>query len=460
LKASDITPPEYADVDQRASLEITATGVCAPLEKEYLRKDGTRVPVLVGAANFEDSPQEGVAFVLDLTQRKKLEQQFLRAQRMESIGTLAGGVAHDLNNMLTPILMSIDLLRLGEEDNRRLRTLQAIEESARRGSDLIQKLLAFARGSDKRRTAINVATIIKEIALVAQDALLKHIEVKVEMPDDLWTVSADPTGLHQVFMNLCVNAKDAMPRGGLLRLSARNLWLDRTFAAMQAEAKEGPYVVIEVEDTGVGMEPAVLERIFEPFFTTKELGDGTGLGLSTALGIVKSHGGILQVESKRGKGSMFRIHLPADVCQAQQAAITAPTAPPLGNGELVLVVDDEASIRQITKQTLEGFGYNVLLASDGVEAAALFAERGSNISAVVTDLMMPVMDGRLTMQVMRKMNPDVRLIAISGFCNSETPEQLGLMGVKSFLKKPFTGEALLKTLAEVLPRDPALAALN
>jgi CheY-like chemotaxis protein len=261
-------------------------------------------------------------------------------------------------------------------------------------------------------------------------------------------------------MNLCVNAKDAMPTGGLLRLSARNLWLDQTFTAMQPEAKEGPYVMIEVEDTGVGMEPAVLERIFEPFFTTKGLGDGTGLGLSTTLGIVKSHGGILQVESKRGKGSIFRVYLPAEGGQAHPVPITVCTVPPVGHGELVLVVDDEASIRQITKQTLEDFGYNVLLASDGVEAAAIFAERGANISAVVTDLMMPVMDGRLTMQVMRKMNPDVRLIATSGFCNSETPEQLDQMGVKRFLKKPFTGEALLKTLAEVLPRDAALAALN
>jgi CheY-like chemotaxis protein len=268
------------------------------------------------------------------------------------------------------------------------------------------------------------------------------------MPYDLWTVVGDPTQLHQVLLNLCVNARDAMPNGGKLTISAENITLDAHYAGLNPDAKAGPYVFLKIEDCGTGMPPDIMERIFEPFFTTKEFGKGTGLGLSTSLAIVKSHGGFIRVYSEVGKGTVFHINLPAHTEASPVTVAELAVEMPCGHGELVLVVDDEASVRQITKQTLEGFGYRVVLANDGVEAISIFSKRDKEIAVVLTDMMMPIMDGAATIQILRRMNHQVPIIATSGLTDSAAA--IANLGVSHFLAKPFTAETLLKTLRQSL----------
>jgi PAS domain S-box-containing protein len=442
-----MTPPEFAERDRHCLREMAPRGVCMPYEKEFIRKDGTRVPVFIGAANFEDNPEEGVCFVLDLTERKKLEQQFLRAQRMESIGTLAGGIAHDLNNALSPIMMALEVLKIRFPDPESLDVLDLLSISAQRGADMVRQVLSFARGVEGRRMEVQVKHLIRDIEKITSDTFVKTIQVRSKFPGDLWTVMGDPTQLHQVLLNLSVNARDAMPNGGVLTFSAENLTLDAHYASLNPEAKPGPYVFIQVEDTGSGIPPETLEKIFDPFFTTKEVGKGTGLGLSTSLAIVKSHGGFMRVYSEMGKGTKFHINLPAQT--EASVAVTAEIAAelPRGNGEVILVVDDEASVRQITQQTLEAFGYRVILASDGSEALAIYATRRAEIAAVLTDMTMPVMDGLATIHVLKKLDPAVRIIAASG---RTANSQIAGLGVKHFLTKPYTAETLLKVLKEML----------
>lgn len=383
----------------------------------------------------------------DITESKNLEAQYLRVQRMESIGTLAGGIAHDLNNVLTPILMSTGLLKRQEQNPLRLSILTTIEDSAQRGADMVKQVLSFARGVDGQQLQVQTGRLLKEIEKIANETFLKNILVRCDVPPDLWVVRGDPIQLHQVLLNLCVNARDAMPNGGTLTLSASNFMLDEQYAAMNIEASPGPHVRIAVGDNGTGMTPEVMERIFEPFFTTKELGKGTGLGLSTTTAIIKSHGGFMRVESKVGAGTQFQVYLPAQVESSVEDfnEAPAPEPPSCGHSELVLVVDDEDAVRQVTQQTLESFGYRVVLAADGIEAVSIYAARKQEIAVVITDMMMPVMDGPRMIQVLLRINPQVRIIAASGL-----HADAASMGVRQFIPKPYTAETLLKTLHQVL----------
>ncbi len=447
---SAMTPPEYAEVDRRAAEVLAATGICHALEKEYLRKDGTRVPVLIGAATLEGNAEEGVSFVIDLTERKELEHQFYRAQRMESIGTLAGGIAHDLNNVLSPIIMSLDVLKLSYPDHPSRELLSLISLSAQRGAEMVRQVLSFARGVEGRRMEVQLKHLIQDIEKIATDTFLKQTRVETYVPPGLWTVFGDPTQLHQVLLNLCVNARDAMPQGGRLTISAEHLIVDAHYAAHDLEAKPGPYVVVKVEDTGVGIAPEFLDKIFDPFFTTKSLGKGTGLGLSTSLGIVKSHGGFIRVQSELSAGTTFKVFLPAHPEGSAHVTTARLAEFPHGKGELILVVDDEAPVRTVTQHTLETFGYRVLAAADGAEAISIYAAHQSEIAAVITDMMMPIMDGRATIATLRKMNPAVRIIAASGLTPEASSAQSTQLGAHEFLAKPFTSETLLKTLRSVL----------
>ncbi len=392
-------------------------------------------------------PRSILAINTDITERKKLEQQFLRAQRMESIGTLAGGIAHDLNNVLTPIMMSIELLKMRDEDPTRLQILDTIEGSARRGADMVRQVLSFARGVAGQQLEVQVGQLLKEIEMITNETFLKNIHVRSEIQADLWTVKGDPTQLHQVLLNLCVNARDAMPNGGTLVLSANNILLDEHYAGLHIEARPGPHVIIQVEDNGSGMSPEVIDRIFEPFYTTKELGKGTGLGLSTTQAIIKGHGGFIRVYSEAGTGTKFRVYLPADTSPGLDLAAVTHSELPRGNGELVLVVDDETAVREITQQTLEAFGYRVITATDGAEATAIYSSKQKNIAVVLTDMMMPVMDGPATIKALMRMNPEVRIIAASGL-NANGKAANG--GVRHFLPKPYSAETLLRSLHTVL----------
>jgi two-component system cell cycle sensor histidine kinase/response regulator CckA len=395
-------------------------------------------------------PRSVLVINTDITERKKIESQFLRAQRMESIGTLAGGIAHDLNNVLSPILMSVDMLRLKFTDEGSQQYLKMLQASAERGADMIKQVLSFARGVQGERIPIDPKYLIKDVVKILNETLPKSITTKFSLPDRVWPVSADATQIHQVLMNLCVNARDAMPHGGQLTIKAENVTLDENYTRMHLEAKPGDYVMITVTDTGHGIPPDALNRIFEPFFTTKETGKGTGLGLSTALTIVRSHNGFINVYSEPGRGTQFSFYLPAIGMGAAAGVEKEEPRLPAGHGELVLVVDDEEAIREITRGTLETFGYKVLTAADGTEAVALYAANRDEVRVVLTDMMMPFMDGPATIRALQKLNPQVRIIAASGLAANEKAAEAASAGVKTFLPKPFTAEKLLLTLAEVL----------
>ncbi len=388
----------------------------------------------------------------DITEQRRFEQQMLRAQRMESIGTLAGGIAHDLNNVLSPIMMAIDILRRqysGPAGNALLDTLEA---SANRGASIVKQVLTFARGVAGERIDLQPAHLIREIEKIVRQTFPKSIDIVIDLPTDLWTITGDPTQIHQVLLNLCVNARDAMQNGGVLTLKASNIDVDDQRANTHEDAEQGPHVVLEVADTGTGIPPDILEKIFEPFFTTKELGKGTGLGLSTVQAIVRSHGGFINVYSEAAKGTRFSIYLPARTSMSQPLDPGTRISHPMGNGELVLVIDDEASIRQITRETLESHNYTVLTAADGAEAISLYVRRTADVRVVITDMMMPYMDGVATIRAFRKVNPRIKIIASSGLSEEmKSLQELGLP-VEGFLPKPYTAGMLLNMIHTTLGR--------
>jgi PAS domain S-box-containing protein len=421
-------------------------------ELRHLTRDGREIIAESRWTLVRDDrgePKSVLVINTDVSEKRKIEAQFLRAQRMESIGTLASGIAHDFNNLLSPILMSIQLLKakIPDEDGQRL--LAMLQASAERGAGLVKQVLSFARGVEGQRITLQPRHLIKEIVKILKDTLPKSIEVEFEASEDLSMVAGDATQLHQVLMNFCVNARDAMPGGGKLAIKATTLDLDDNYARMNLEAKPGRFVVITIADNGAGIAPNVINKIFEPFFTTKEHGKGTGLGLSTAMGIVKGHGGFINVYSEVGRGTQFKVYLPAvETPFTVQTESSASLR--YGRGELILVVDDEIAIREITKGTLEAYGYRALTAADGTEAVALYAQHKDEIRVVLTDVMMPFMDGPATIRALQKMNPHVKVIASSGLAENVRAVEAASTAVKTFLPKPYTAEKLLNALAEVI----------
>jgi two-component system cell cycle sensor histidine kinase/response regulator CckA len=401
--------------------------------------------------DFGNRPQSILVVNTDITQKKQLEAQFLRAQRLESIGTLASGIAHDLNNVLAPIMMTAQLLESHIHDERSQRLLPILISNAKRGADLVNQVLSFTRGLEGERTLLQLKHLIIEIQQIIKETFPKFIEVTTQIPPNLWNVAGDATQLHQVLMNLCVNARDAMPNSGRLKILAENLVIDENYAKMHIDSQVGSYVVITVSDTGIGIPSEILDRIFEPFFTTKEVGKGTGLGLSTVLGIIKSHGGFVNVCSEPGRGTQFKVYLPAQ--QTTETIEEAKQSLPQGNRELILVVDDEVAIRDITKTSLESHNYQAITASDGIEAIALYAEHRDEISLVLTDMAMPAMDGMTTIRTLQKINPKVKIIAISGLATTEKVNAAYEIGIKAFLAKPYTANQLLQTISIVKNGD-------
>ena len=403
-------------------------------------------------------PQAILAIDTDITEKKQLESQFLRAQRLESIGTLAGGIAHDLNNLLAPVVMGVDLLKDSATDPGSRMVIRNIERSARRGTDLVKQVLSFARGVEGARTLVNLRHLVRETEAMIQNTFPKQVRIESDVPRELWPVMCDPTQIDQVLLNLCVNARDAMPRGGLLSIRLRNVALDAQQAATARGGAAGNYVCIEVSDTGTGIPPEIVDRIFDPFFTTKEPGKGTGLGLSTVLGIVRSHGGFVRVESEVGRGSRFLVYLPASGCDSgPDATGGSGEALARGRGELILVVDDEASIVEITRQTLEAYGYRAIVADDGARAVGLFAQHRQEVKAVLTDVMMPVMDGVALIAALRRIEPGLPIIATSGQAGADLVGRMKEQKV-AFLPKPFSAEAMLTLLKRILEESLVLPA--
>ncbi|MEH1934917.1 MAG: PAS domain S-box protein [Nostoc sp.] len=385
----------------------------------------------------------------DITEKKQLQEQFYRTQRLESLGTLAGGIAHDLNNILTPILAAAQLVQ-GEflqDEERSGQLLALVETNAKRGAALVKQVLSFARGFKGERTIIQIKYLISEIIQIAKQTFPKSIEFSTVVPEDIWAITGDTTQLHQVLMNLVVNARDALPDGGNIKISAENKLIDETYTRMNIDAKVGHYIVITVADNGIGIPPEILDRIFEPFFTTKAVNKGTGLGLSTVLGIIRSHDGFIKVSSNVGKGSKFDLFLPA--VEATQLFRIEDLDMLPGQGELILVVDDEAQIREIATIILENHNYKILAASNGIEAIALYAQYKHQINAVLMDIMMPEMDGITAIRTLQKMNTQVQIIACSGLNSMEVFAQAAHANVQAVLSKPYTARELLKSLHQL-----------
>jgi PAS domain S-box-containing protein len=420
-------------------------------EYRFRAKDGSYANVQDRGYILHDDAGNSIRMVggiRDLTEERKNQMQSVRAQRMESIGTLAGGIAHDLNNVLTPVMMSIELLRINSDNVQdRMAILDTIKVSCRRGADLVRQVLTFSRGVDGQRVAIRLRQLVDELKGLISESFPRNIKIVTMVPDDLWPITGDPTQLHQVLLNLAVNARDAMASGGTLTLTAKNVSLDPREVGGSRETSAGRHVMIQVSDTGTGITTENCEHIFEPFFTTKGIGEGTGFGLAIVHTAVKSHGGFLTVESEVGRGTVFKIYLPAD-----PSLRTLASLPPFhsdvarGEGELVLVVDDEPEVLEMTKRTLETFGYRVMTARNGAEAVAIYTKNMGTIAIVLTDMMMPVMDGAAAIQEIRRINPSARIIAVSGIDIGE--ETRG--NVNEFLAKPYSAPDLIHMIRGVL----------
>jgi len=396
----------------------------------------SRIPSAYGEAPMT------LIITTDITERKSLERQLLHAQRIETLGMLASGIAHDLNNILMPILMGAEYLRRFDPPPGAMEILDRITGNSRRGAEIIRQLLTFARGHSGGNETTEPAGIVAEVERLLRETTPPTIAIETDVRESLWTIGCDPTQVLQVLLNLGLNARDAMPNGGTITIHAENVEVDAQYANMNAGATPGAYVMLSVSDTGSGIPAGIIEQIFEPFFTTKPAGAGTGLGLATARSIVRSHGGFLNVYSEPGM-TVFKVYLPAVLGSFRQE--DEPPSIVRGNGELILLIDDEMAIRDVTAATLGSYGYRVLTAADGSEGIALYAQN-PDVTVVLTDMLMPVLDGPTTIRALRKLNPHVRIIGMSGYTkqrmNDDAPELL--------LQKPFRAPDLLNAIHSAL----------
>ena len=422
-------------------------------ELHKVRKDGR--PIVVEShwtllRNDAGQPRSILVIDTDITDKKRMEAQLLRTQRMESIGALAGGIAHDLNNVLAPILMVAELVRDKVADAEGREMLDLAKASARRGAEMVKQILSFARGIGGDLEVLQVKHLVNEMVKLVRDTFPRSIQIESNVEGKLHPINGDATQLHQVLLNLCVNARDAMPKGGTLLIEAGNAMFENKRNAMLPQPVSGKYVVLSVADTGCGIPPELRDRIYEPFFTTKEHGKGTGLGLSTVLTIVQSHHGFLELSSEVGRGTVFNVYLPAARTGETGAARTELPAVEMGRGETVLLVEDEAALLEITREMLEAFNYRVLTAGDGAEALALYHQHGGEIGLVVTDMMMPVMDGAALVQELRRIQPQVKIVCVSGLGSKTGSAEIAQLKPRAFLAKPYSAEKLLTTLREVM----------
>ena len=451
LNWSAMTPPKYADHDQRALKQIAETGVCLPFEKEYIRKDGKQVPVLIGAAAFADSPDEGVCFMLDLTERKALEQQFRQLQKMESIGQLAGGVAHDFNNILAVIQMQTDLLKSDTFSTRQSDLADGITDSIRRGVALTRQLLLFSRRGVFQPSDMDLNETVASTTKMLQRMIGETIEVQLKLAPQPLFLHADAGMLDQVLMNLCVNARDAMPNGGRLIIETSGVELDELAVAQSFQARPGLFVCLSVSDNGSGIPPEILPQIFEPFFTTKVVGKGTGLGLATVFGIVQQHQGWIDVYSEVGLGTAMRIYLPR--LDGNVALKTVPPVLPAmrGGQETILLAEDDPDLRVAIRRALSQLGYRILEAPTGIKALEVWQENRHQIRLLLTDMVMPDgMTGRILAQRLLQENPKLEVVYMSGYSAETAGQEFFLEEGGNFLTKPFSAQKLAQIIRDRL----------
>ncbi len=436
-----------------AAREATLAGRAARFKEEYrvIRPDGTERWILDSGTPIrgEDGAIVSMGGVArDVTDGKAAEELMLRAQRLENIGMLAAGIAHDFNNALAPIVMCCSILRPHVADASGQRLLDTMEKGAARSVALVRQLLSFAHGANGQRQLLQTRHVLRELVELAEVTFPKSIEVVSQLPGDLWPVVANATQIHQVFLNLCVNARDAMPAGGVLCVTGTNRTLDATAAANIPDARPGNFLAVEIRDTGTGIPAHVLPRIWEPFYTTKGEGKGTGLGLSTVRGIVHQHGGFAAIETHPDHGTAFTIYLPAGEGIDHGEALQQDAPPARGNGELILVVDDEEPVRTTAAEILGGYGYQTLTACDGAEAIAIFAPRAGEVRLVLTDQHMPLLGSAGLLTALHRIKPGVPVIEMSGFNGGESPSRSPFS--TAFLAKPFQAETLLSIVRSAL----------
>ncbi|MEX2607627.1 MAG: PAS domain-containing protein [Kiritimatiellia bacterium] len=405
------------------------------------RKDGTLYPEEMTITPLHD--EEGticnyIAIKQDLTKRKELEQMFLRSQRMESIGTLASGIAHDLNNVLAPIVMSSDLLMMQTEDEQTRDMLMMIKEGAKRGADIIRQLLTFARGEEEEMAELQLRHLLKQLVKVYRETFPKNIELDARVSPDLLPVMGEATHLHQVFINLLINARDAMPEGGTILISGENVVVDSQWAGLHPHARAGHFARIRIQDQGTGIPESLREKIFNSFFTTKPIGKGTGLGLATVLTIVKAHKGFVLLESTENVGSTFDVFIPVCPDHHLDPAKREEDEIPMGSGEQLLVIDDEESICFMLRGTLATLGYQVAIATSGADGLKWIETYPGGCELILLDMMMPGLDGSEVIRRLKDMKCDAKILIMSGMVSEEKLLETGVDLKSAFLSKPFT----------------------
>ncbi|MEN9637591.1 MAG: hypothetical protein RL077_5995 [Verrucomicrobiota bacterium] len=381
----------------------------------------------------------------DITAQRGLEDQLRRSQRVESIGMLAAGIAHDLNNALAPIGMVAELLRRKLPAASDAWMLDTLDKSVVRGAGLVKQIVSFVRGADGESRVLQLKHLMHEVATVVGQTFPKSISVRESAAADLWLIKGQVTQVHQVLLNLCVNARDAMLDGGTLELRAENQILDDSSAAALPDAKPGRWVVLKIKDSGSGIPAAVLKLIWEPFFTTKAATGGTGLGLATVRGIVAKHGGFITLESEVGRGTVFRVFWPA-VDTPEETLKALPKSPVRGRNELILIVEDEKENREVLQNVLMGAGYRVVTAKDGSEAISLIERRGRELAMVITDLDMPVLSGRGLISRIRALDLGIKIMLMSGSVSSTD------LDCDAMLAKPFGVDVLLLQVGALLDK--------
>ena len=423
-------------------------------EAEYVKKDGTRVYVVENA--YADLGRDGDlksirGYLLDNTARRKVEGQLYQSQKLENLGTLVGGIAHDFNNVLAIISGHTSVVNRARFDQERFdASVEAIKKATKRGAHVVKQLLTFARKVDLVTESVNAGEIVDEIVTLCRETFSEKIIFSVEIQKGLPTIHADPNQLHQVLLNLCVNARDAMPTGGTINIGVSRV-NQNSISGNFVDVESQDYVLLKVTDNGVGMDSDTLSHIFEPFFTTKKHGQGTGLGLSVVYGIIKSHHGFIDVKSKPQQGTTFSIYLPIPLQRIEVADVTPELLEAIGGaGETILVVEDEAPIRDFVENTLRYSGYNVLSSSDGLEAAEVFARHETDIDLVLLDMGLPKMSGAELLSILRRLAPDLRVIAASGYLEPELKAEIIDQGAIDFLPKPYMASDLLRKINRAL----------
>lgn len=452
----DIARDLYWDPNKRQEFLqlIHRQGYVQDMQLELKTKDGQKLVVLETVTTVRDKNGNIVAYrgiIRDITSQRVLEEQFRQSQKMESLGTIAGGIAHDFNNILGIIMGYSAHLEQAKTDPERIaKSLQAIKTAAQRGAGLVRQLLTFARKTSPTVESVNPNTIIEEIAKMLYATFPKTITIDLQLDPNIQFIIADANQLHQALVNLSVNARDAMPKGGKLSFIT-SIVTNRVIKKQFPEATRSSYVCIRVTDTGVGMDEITRSRIFEPFFTTKERGKGTGLGLSVVYGVVQSHQGFINVQSEIGKGTTFSIYLPmpesmvSDTPEVIQESKEIP-----GGNETLLIVEDEDSLRELLKSMLESKGYNVLTASDGVEAIETYEKHKDKIAAVISDVGLPRLDGWASMQQIKKLNPSAKIILASGYIDNEILELTRKKEIEKFIRKPYDLDEVASKIRDIL----------